>query len=110
MKIHVILGCVLLGVVGCGAASEKSEAELKQEFAAYVAARNQCSVNEDCALVVAGCPLGCYGAVNRVFQAEVEAKAHELVSEYEESRGSCVVDCIVSAPACTHGRCQAVPQ
>jgi hypothetical protein len=84
MRTDAILGCVLLGTVARGPPSEE---EIKREFEAYVAARNQCSVNDDCVLASADCPLGCYAAVNRVYQAEVEAKARELVSEWGKGGG-----------------------
>jgi hypothetical protein len=107
MRIDPILGCVLLGAVACGPPSEE---EIRREFTAYVAARNQCSVNDDCVLANANCPLGCYAAVNRVYQAEVEAKARELVSEWEKGGQGCAAMCIEAVPVCTDGHCQRVPQ
>ncbi len=103
----MIGGCVLLGAVACGPPSEE---EIRQEFAAYVAARNQCSVTDDCVLARADCPLGCYAAVNRVYQAEVEAKARELVAEWGKDGRGCAGSCEEAVPVCTNGRCQRVPE
>lgn len=97
----------LLFAAACGAPSEE---EVKEEFEAFVAARNQCTADDDCVLAAANCPLGCYAAVNRQHQAEVEKKARELVEEYQSGGRSCAYGCVGAVPACQDGRCAAVPE
>jgi hypothetical protein len=87
-----------------------SEEEVQEEFDAYVAERNACTVTDDCVLATADCPLGCWVSVNRAYQADVEAKARELVEDYESGGQKCYYDCIPAVAVCRDGRCAADPQ
>jgi hypothetical protein len=97
----VTFGSALIVLMSCA----PSEEEIKKEFDAYVAERNACMVTDDCVIASTGCPLGCGTAVNRVYQAAVEAKARELVDEYESEGQKCYYDCNVPVPVCMDGRC-----
>jgi hypothetical protein len=92
------------------AACASSEREIQKEFDAYVAERKSCTVTDDCVLASTGCPLGCGTAVNRVYQADVEAKARELIDEYQSGGRSCQYSCLVITAVCTEGRCMGEPQ
>ncbi len=94
---------VLLLAAGCLFPSEDA---IKDEFDDFVAKNNQCSVAADCALVGAGCPLGCSVSVRADRRAAVEAKARELIRKYERGGRSCDYDCVPqAAPVCQGGRC-----
>lgn len=85
-----------------------SEEELQAEFDAYVAARNQCETVADCAVAVPGCPLGCFVYVNSSKVKEVEAKAKELVDDYERFGAQCEYGCVAAAGVdCEAHRCVA---
>jgi hypothetical protein len=97
--------------LACSAPSAPSAEEVRREFDAYVAARNACSADSDCAIVFAGCPLVCYAAVAVRYQAAAESKARELVDDYESEGQKCYARC-QAAPgaACTSGKCEVVTQ
>jgi len=85
------------------------EDEIQEEFDAYVAERNSCAVTDDCVIAIADCPLGCAVAVNRVHQADVESKAHELVADYDRGGQTCEYRCAPTVAVCTEGRCEEQP-
>jgi hypothetical protein len=100
-KVLIIAIPTLFGCAG------PSEAEVKAEFDAYVADRNQCTLDDDCSLVSSECPLPCVVAVTRGQEADVRAKAAALVDEYEGSR--CVYRCGQVRAICSDGRCAVEP-
>lgn len=102
---------MLLLMVGLGCAScARSEEEIQEEFDAIVAESNTCSDASECVYASAGCPLGCGVPVNRAKQAYVEAKARELIDEYERWGRACAYGCTGPGPLeCAAGRCQEVP-
>jgi hypothetical protein len=103
-------GCLAILVSLLSTGCSRSEAELKAEFDAFVATRNECQATSECVLAGADCPLGCSVAVNVEHKAAVEKKAAELVAEYERWGASCAYECIGGKPECVEGRCQVVPQ
>jgi len=93
----------LLLTLGCGASEEKVE----EKFDAYVAERQDCTQDEECALAGAGCPLGCYVYVHEDHVADVEDEAQRLIKRYERGGRSCQYDCVpATVPVCVAGRCQ----
>jgi hypothetical protein len=85
-----------------------SEEELQEEFAEEVARSNTCEEASDCVIVWPGCPLDCWVAVNAEQRTRVEAKARELIDEYESGGRACDYLCIdAPEPACAEGRCVA---
>jgi len=95
------VGSALL-VAGCGPSAD----DVKQEFDVEVQRSNGCSEASECVVASAGCPLGCWVLVNAEFQARVEAKARELIDDYESGGSRCDYDC-TEAPmiACSAGKC-----
>jgi hypothetical protein len=105
----VLILSLFLGFVAsaCGAPSAD---DIKKEFTAYVAGANSCTAAADCTVVVASCPLECWVAVRADRQADVEAKARALVTDYERGGESCAYDCVAPGPTmCVQGRCYADP-
>src|SRR5512145_989957 len=89
-------------VVGC----HPSEDEVRQEFKEYVAQHNACTVDADCTLIYAGCPLGCDVAVSVKSAEAVRRKAKDLVEDYEGSGVTCDYECVEpTKPLCTAGHC-----
>ena len=86
-----------------------SEDEIRAEFEEFVSPRKACTTNDDCVLAATGCPLGCGTAVNREQQAAVEAKARELIEDYESGGAACDYQCIALEAACVEGRCVEEP-
>jgi hypothetical protein len=81
--------CTALLAAACG----PSEQDLKQEFDAEVQRSNGCAVASECVVARAGCPLGCWVLVNAAHQARVEAKARELIDDYESGGRACAYEC-----------------
>lgn len=102
-----------LWLVACGAwlvaACAPSEEDIKHDFDVEVQRSNGCTEASECVVVSPGCPLGCWVLVNAEHQARVEAKARELIEDYESNGASCDFEC-TSAPeiACTAGKCAPV--
>jgi hypothetical protein len=95
-------------VVSC--AAPPTEQEVRDEFAAFVATRNHCDSQDDCVLVETGCPLPCHAAVNGHYRNEVEAKARELIEEWNDGTRSCDYLCPSAVAVCSGtGRCEALP-
>ena len=70
-----------------------------------------CMVASDCVLVSPGCPLGCTVAVRADRKNDVEAKARDLINQYERWGARCDYECIGAGPiTCTAGRCAASPR
>jgi hypothetical protein len=83
-----------------------SEDDVKSEFDVEVQRSNGCSQASDCVVAGAGCPLGCWVLVNEKFKARVEAKARELIDDYEFGGRSCDYKCAQApALACSAGKC-----
>jgi hypothetical protein len=111
--------CAVAGLglaVALAACAPPSEQEIKARFAEYVAGANQCTVASECALAGTDCPLGCYVAVRGDRKADVEARARELVDDYQgnghfwSSHQGCAYDCVPPGPiTCTAGRCAVAP-
>lgn len=100
-RLAVLLG---LGLIACVA---RDEQEIRAEFQAAVDGASSCEVAADCVSVSPGCPLGCEVAVHHSKRAEIEAKARELIDEYERAGRACDYECgVPRVPACTGGRCE----
>jgi hypothetical protein len=93
-----------LGAAGCGAPSAE---EIQAQFKNYVSGANQCAAASECAVASAACPLGCFVAVRADRKADVEAKARELIDDYERGNSRCVYGgcALPGALSCTEGRC-----
>jgi hypothetical protein len=73
-------------------------------FEAFVAAHQECETVADCTLIMPGCPLGCYVAVDAASAAEAEQVA--LAARAEGP--ACVYRCALPpALACEDSRCVA---
>jgi hypothetical protein len=83
---------VLLAALGAGCLGA-SEEEVRRKFDAYVNGANSCSMVSECAAASAGCPLGCEVAVRQERVADVEAKARELIKDYERGGRRCDYEC-----------------
>jgi len=93
---------VTLALVACSPSEEEVEAELAE----FIASRDDCTVDEDCALAHTECPLGCYHAVNKAHVTAVEDKARELVDDYESGGMGCTYRCARAFGAmCQAGTC-----
>ena len=102
----VLAALVLVGVSGCGA----SEEDVKRRFMEYVETANQCERDDECALAGAGCPLGCFVAARADRKADVEAKARDLIEDYERGGRRCAYGCIQPGPVvCRQQRCLVLP-
>ena len=94
--------CSALLVASCA----PSDDEVQKEFDVEVQRSNGCSEAAECIVVSAGCPLGCWVLVNAKFQARVEAKARELIDDYESGGARCDYECTEAPPiACSAGKC-----
>ena len=97
---------LLMALLLTGGCLFPSEDAIKDEFDDFVAKNNQCSVAADCALVGAGCPLGCSVPARADRRAAIEAKARELIKKFERGGRSCDYGCVQqTAPVCKSGRC-----
>ena len=97
-----------LGLMGC--LFGRSEESVRSEFEAYVKGASVCTVASECAIAGAECPLGCFVAVRSDRVADVEAKARDLVSQYERGGRGCAYDCTTPGPLrCLEGHCHADP-
>lgn len=85
--------------------SPPSEEEVQATFNEQVELSNDCSNTLECAVVYAGCPLGCSAAVNVEKQEEIEELAKELISEYERNGIGCAYSCMQQFPACVENKC-----
>src|SRR5215207_2047089 len=97
-KLTVVLKGALLLVALAAAACGRSQEDIEAEWDETVAGANACQSAADCVLVSPGCPLGCFAAVNSSKKAEVEAKAADLVDEYESGGMACAYSCIAPGP------------
>jgi hypothetical protein len=102
-----VIATLAMGLVlGCA----PSEGEIRSRFEKYVETANRCTVASECAIAAADCPLGCWVAVRVDRKGDVEAKARELIREYERGGRSCEYDCASPGPLlCAAGRCAAPP-
>jgi hypothetical protein len=102
----VVAAVLLVGVCGCGA----SEEEVKRRFMEYVETANSCERDDECVLAGAGCPLGCFVAARADRKADVEAKARELIEDYERGGRRCAYGCVQPGPVvCRQQRCLVLP-
>ena len=98
----LLCGPLLLALAGCSPARE----EVEKQFETFVNGANQCTAASECAVVTPGCPLGCFVAVRADRQAAVEAKARDLIAQYERAGARCEYECVTVGPlTCTDGRC-----
>jgi hypothetical protein len=94
---------LVAGLFGCTGASEE---EVQRKFNDYVNGANTCTMASECAAASAGCPLGCEVAVRTERVADVEAKAQQLIAEYERGGRSCIYGCRgPGTVACVVNRC-----
>lgn len=101
------LAAVATALVACSS-TPRSEAELKAELTTFVADKRACAVDADCVLASTGCPLGCGTAVAAAHRAAVEAKARELIAEYQSDGQRCDYDCVPVDARCVSSLCTAV--
>ncbi len=105
----LVVFALVLGL-GMGCELALSQDEARARFEAYVDGANHCATAQECAVASAGCPLGCFTIVRADRKADVEAKARELIKDYERGGQSCQYDCATLGPLlCTDGRCRASP-
>lgn len=99
------IAVLVLLAAGCASAEE-----IQADFAAHVGASSACVEDAECALIVPGCPLGCFVAVRADAADECTAYAAGLIDEYERSGARCDYDCLAAGPVrCEEGRCTADP-
>jgi len=103
---HMLYRFALALLLAC-AACAPSEEEIREEFDEFLSTRVSCSSVDDCTIVHPGCPLGCHVGVNKAYEAEVKAKAEELIDDYESGGQACDYECLAAEPACNAGRCEA---
>jgi hypothetical protein len=105
MKQRFLVLALVGGVLaGCLAPSEEA---VQEEFEAFVAERNHCQADSECTMVAPGCPLGCGTFVNVEHRAAVQAKARELVDDYESGGRRCDYGCgEAGMPVCRDARCE----
>jgi len=83
-----------------------SEDEIQKEFDSFVSAHNACEQDEDCVLIMPGCPLGCWTAVNVDAAGEATRLARELIEDYESAGRACAYGCVASCGArCSDKAC-----
>ncbi len=93
------------GFLACGPDAD----EVQREFDAFVANVNHCQAADECTIVGPGCPLGCSVAVPASARSAVEAKAAELIRDYERFGARCEYDCGPRGTVdCREGRCVTV--
>jgi hypothetical protein len=91
----------------CGSCAAPSEEEVRAEFESFVAKHDACEDAADCTLIYPGCPLGCYVPINVESVEKAEAKAKELIEDYESGGSGCDYSCIgPTSLACMNHRCQ----
>jgi len=79
---------------------------IDQKWDDWVSENSSCEVDDDCALVYPGCPLGCFTAVSADAVEDAEAKADDLIRRYELGGRSCDYDCMhAGEPICDAGTC-----
>ena len=61
----------------------RSEEGIVDEFSTAVEKANTCSADEECVVVIPGCPLGCGSVVNKDEKEQIEQLAERLTIEYE---------------------------
>jgi hypothetical protein len=97
-------------VFSCSSSSQRSADEVRAEFEAFVEDNNSCAADDECVIVTADCPVGCYVVVNETRAEATEAKARELVEEYESGGRDCDYGCAApGTPRCDDGRCTEQP-
>lgn len=80
------------------------------EFEAFVEQNNTCTADDECVVVWTDCPVGCFVVVNESRTEATQAKARELVEQYEAGGRACYYDCAAAgAPRCEDGRCTEQP-
>ena len=92
-----------LGLFACG----RSADDVQAEFEDVIAESNSCAEATDCVVIFPGCPLGCAATINAANKATVEAKAQELIDDYERGGQSCAYGCMqTGSPVCEQQRCK----
>lgn len=88
---------------------EERESTLRLEFDKFVGEHNSCRADRDCAVVLPGCPFGCYRSVAKADGALVKDRARQLAGSMGDCR--CFYKCLPpSRPLCKHNRCQMAPR
>lgn len=103
MRAEVVLGVLSwLFVFGCA-----REEGLQEDWQTFLSEHQTCAVDEDCAVVFPGCPLGCGDVVQSSALDDAEALAETLLRRYERGGRSCAYDCIqLGDPYCADdGQC-----
>jgi len=79
---------MLLWLAGC-----VSLVETQTQWQAYLDVLPACEIDEDCAIIEPGCPLGCYESVPAGFQGEAQSIAEGLADDYRGFLRPCVYEC-----------------
>ena len=92
-------------------ARSRTTCEAKEEFRAFVAARQTCSSAGECTSVAGACPFGCFVPVARSAASEVTSKLDALGARLDKAGNRCVYRCMgAPSAACVDGRCAAGPR
>ena len=97
-------------LAACSSQSPPTEQEIRDEFAAFTSTMKACAVDADCVFASIECPLGCSAAVNVASKERTEAKARELVRDYQSGGRSCAYGCPAEELRCEASRCEATPR
>lgn len=91
----------ILAAAGCISADRAGE-----QWDDWVDQHSSCEVDEDCALIYPGCPLGCADAVAAEYLEDAEEEADDLIRRYERPGRGCDYSCMpVGDPYCDAGTC-----
>jgi hypothetical protein len=89
-------------------ARSRASCAAKEEFAAFLAARQACASATDCTVVPGSCPFGCFVPAANAAAAEVTAKLTALGERLDKTGNRCVYRCMgPPAPRCVEHRCRA---
>lgn len=86
-----------------------TEEQIQSEWDLWLGQHNSCEVVEDCAVVYAGCPLGCGDGVRAEDVSAGEARAAELIRAWSGGYQNCAYDCLAVELSCTDSRCITEP-
>ena len=110
MRLTIAFAMLIVSCSSGGDDTQTQADDLKADFDAFVEANNSCATDTDCALVSPGCPLGCYAAVSTTSVDATEAKAEDLVDQYESGGRACNYLCQTPGPVrCEEQRCTIEP-
>ncbi|HEY3493648.1 MAG TPA: hypothetical protein VGK73_03135 [Polyangiaceae bacterium] len=92
-------------------ARSRSTCEAKEEFRAFVSARQKCSSANECTNLSGACPFGCFVPVAKSSASAVKTKLETLGARLDKAGNRCVYRCMgAPAEACVDGRCALAPR